>query len=377
MRVTFKPPAEQRPVVLTSRSGVSEWIEQEIAFWRPLASALGTAPKGVNWGQVEQPLKDALTLDPDGDSYASEAEQRLQSAVDILQFTSRDPRAALLQTMLAGGEDSAVIGFTYHALIDAKRVANLASNQRYSALVSQALAVRAAWLAFPTKRAVPEMKKSLQRIYSEAGGVLTGLQDEHGHASAAVASFEAQAQQLLTEGRDSWTNLLKKVDDEYAHLKERLTVELSLRAPVEYWSEKSSRHRSHARTYRWWFTGIAVAGLAVAIVTLWAWLVPTLEGDPTSWWALVLFSVFVAFWAWPLRLTSKLYLSHMHLAEDAGEREVVTKTFLALGDVIELTGDDRHLLLAALFRSSGAGLVKDDSNLSITDLLVARMAGKD
>ena len=105
------------------------------------------------------------------------------------------------------------------------------------------------------------------------------------------------------------------------------------------------------------------------------WTMTVLHSRPRVLAAGPIFSFLLAVWAWPLRLMSKLYLGSRHLHEDAREREVIAKTFLALNETATLSDGDRQLLLAALFRSSSAGLVKDEGGLSVVDLL-ARGVGK-
>ncbi|WP_275888041.1 DUF6161 domain-containing protein [Chromobacterium haemolyticum] len=64
---------------------------------------------------------------------------------------------------------------------------------------------------------------------------------------------------------------------------------------------------------------------------------------------------------WVLRIGVRMLLSHIHLENDAAERVTMAKTYLALlrrGRLPE--GDDLKTVLAALFRPTGDGIVKDE-----------------
>jgi hypothetical protein len=56
-----------------------------------------------------------------------------------------------------------------------------------------------------------------------------------------------------------------------------------------------------------------------------------------------------------------MFLSHLHLATDAGERVVMVKTYLSLIEGQGIASDGhRQLILQALFRPAADGIVKDE-----------------
>ncbi len=74
---------------------------------------------------------------------------------------------------------------------------------------------------------------------------------------------------------------------------------------------------------------------------------------------------------WLTRLTTKLFISNLHLGADAYERVTMIKTYLALlVDDKDLQGDDRQLILQTLFRPSSTGIIKDAEPMSILETLV-------
>ena len=64
---------------------------------------------------------------------------------------------------------------------------------------------------------------------------------------------------------------------------------------------------------------------------------------------------------WFIRLLVRIFLSSMHLENDAAERVTMAKTYLALIRSDSLSkGDNINTVLAALFRPTGDGIVKDE-----------------
>jgi hypothetical protein len=71
-------------------------------------------------------------------------------------------------------------------------------------------------------------------------------------------------------------------------------------------------------------------------------------------------SAFLALWV--LRIFSKLFLTHVHLQIDSGEREVMTETYLSLlRDGSGIATDDRTIILQNLFRPATTGIVHDET----------------
>jgi|GEM_PF-3910749 len=81
---------------------------------------------------------------------------------------------------------------------------------------------------------------------------------------------------------------------------------------------------------------------------------------------------------WVLRVMVRIFLSHVHLENDAAERVTMARTYLALlrrGKLPE--GDDLKTVLAALFRPTGDGIVKDEGMpLSITEIVTRQGPAK-
>lgn len=67
------------------------------------------------------------------------------------------------------------------------------------------------------------------------------------------------------------------------------------------------------------------------------------------------------FVVWFVRILVRILLSHLHLGTDANERVTMIQTYLALlREGNSLQENEKQLILAALFRPSTDGIVKDD-----------------
>lgn len=73
---------------------------------------------------------------------------------------------------------------------------------------------------------------------------------------------------------------------------------------------------------------------------------------------------------WISRILLKMTFSNLHLKEEAHEKETMILTYLALiNEGAGLRDDDRKLILESIFRSSTNGLIKDESNVTLLDIV--------
>lgn len=176
-------------------------------------------------------------------------------------------------------------------------------------------------------------------------------------ANDQVMGFEtAQGQ------RESEFDQLKATHEQAMEaLRKTFREELALRAPAEYWSQKRKGHRLWAAVSGGLsFLGIggAAAGLGWQIHEL---LNKTPAGTAPETWRIALLALVGVFTVWALRLVVRMFLSHLHLLTDAGERVVMVHTYLSLLEGDHLSSkEDRQLILQALFRPAADGIVKDE-----------------
>jgi hypothetical protein len=161
---------------------------------------------------------------------------------------------------------------------------------------------------------------------------------------------------------------------------------MKLRAPVEYWETKANEHKTNRITaFRNLKTYFAVMALALAALFAGAGaLIYSISqggtANPLSLYLVISAGLAalstVAFWFG--RLLTKLYLSEHHLQTDAQERAVMARTFLALVNEGTAGETDKDIILAALFRATQDGIVKDDGppDLAIQTLAARLLTSK-
>jgi len=73
---------------------------------------------------------------------------------------------------------------------------------------------------------------------------------------------------------------------------------------------------------------------------------------------------------WIARILLKITFSNLHLREEAHEKETMIMTYLALiNEGGGLENNDRQLILEAIFRPSTNGLIKDETNITLIDII--------
>lgn len=87
-----------------------------------------------------------------------------------------------------------------------------------------------------------------------------------------------------------------------------------------------------------------------------------------GWYALLIFASSSILWI--IRIVVKIALSNLHLSEDAHERVVMIQTYLAfIKEGHGLEENDKQLILSSLFRPSNIGIIKDESSITVADIV--------
>lgn len=141
---------------------------------------------------------------------------------------------------------------------------------------------------------------------------------------------------------------------------------MHLQAPVEYWAKKAGAHQQaekEAFGRLILFFPLALVLLAVIFgITAWQLLQPSPDRDTSVYFVVSAgLATIAGLIFWIGRLLTRLYLSEHHLRKDAEEREIMTRTYLALTRDDAADEKDRHIVLSALFRNASDGIVKDDA----------------
>lgn len=250
---------------------------------------------------------------------------------------------------------------------------------------------------------------ALQRLFGEMQTKLTEFQgSERDQAqrfeqlygslvdqkSVQQSSFES-----TQHGRDQeWQEKLATVQQELDLLKKTYDEHMALAAPVEYWEKKRRGHRTLAvisfvamlicMVAVGWFLHVElsvlssnalVAGVVeskeAATATGSGTLTTSLQSANAWKFGALLMMATLGFWL--IRLIVRIFLSSLHLENDAAERVTMAKTYLALLRDDGLPKDGSiGAVLAALFRPTGDGIVKDEGLPPTAMEWMTRLGGK-
>ena len=178
----------------------------------------------------------------------------------------------------------------------------------------------------------------------------------------------------LTPKTGTFTNLwrtqarsAKKINDAYrAHM--------ALKAPVTYWTEKCKNHKQSIRRLGF-ITILSAFATAISAGGIFFFLIkPSFPSEVHAEtaipvWGLGLLFIVSTLGIWITRLFTKMFISNLHLREDAYERIVMTQAYIALLSMKGLDGSDRKIALSTLFRPSASGFIRDDGPAGLLELL--------
>lgn len=363
----FRPKLDQVPRDFHSLETLEKWVKDERDFWNWLAQpASRLQPLNQLWNGTQSTLSQLLSLVSQRRKSQQEEErkqldQQIQGALDRLatggiQLTSADKRSRFAA---AAAEEDPVLGA--HIV--------LAFVQPQSMQVNSSQAVRALTQAEVFRHAISRKGVAARRealentegqwkdVLQEALDEYEGFREEFDQLSTDIDAARTKQHNEFAQLKDGWQDKLEEVETTF-------NEKLALQAPVAYWQDKATEHKSQAR----WRTLEFVCGLVVVGGLLWfladRWLRPVLEEaqGPDYWPFLVVFLGLAGLLIWPIRILSRSLLSHMHLKTDAEERVTMANTYLSLLRSPEgLPEGDRRLILDALFRSASTGIVRDDA----------------
>lgn len=156
---------------------------------------------------------------------------------------------------------------------------------------------------------------------------------------------------------------------------------MSLEAPVTYWTEKAKRHR-RALKGEGWKIGIEfivplyfILLLLVAGSYLFFVVLPLHDPLDTSKsiGLSALGLLFTTTALWYARLLTRQLMRHRALYEDAEERSVLLKSYIALARDGQVQKEDRILALGAAFRSANDGSSDDGAPDISTAAIIGRL----
>lgn len=199
-----------------------------------------------------------------------------------------------------------------------------------------------------------------------------------------------------------WQQKLADADAELKRLNDTYDTHMAIAAPVSYWETKRSKHKNWAL---WSFSALTLcmvafgwflycevkdigamvdatraAALAASSKTTTTSAAPasmTPLLDVLAGWKIGAYILLVTLVFWFIRLLVRIFLSNIHLENDAAERVTMAKTYIALMRDGSLNGKE-HIgtILAALFRPTGDGIVKDEGLPPTAMEWLTKLSGK-
>lgn len=211
-------------------------------------------------------------------------------------------------------------------------------------------------------------------------------------------------EEAQTKRDQEWQQKLSEAEAELKALNDTYDTYMAIAAPVNYWEAKRSNHKkwvigsfialSACMFIFGLFLYLEVQGIgtmieltrSAAIAAIEKGQTKSVNTSPTTIssmldvlasWKIGAYILLVTLAFWFIRLLVRIFLSNVHLENDAAERVTMAKTYLALMRDGSLDGK-QHLgtILAALFRPTGDGIVKDEGLPPTAMEWLTKLSGK-
>ena len=233
------------------------------------------------------------------------------------------------------------------------------------------------------KRLAGDMQTTLTQYQEAERAQTTRFDNLHGELTNQQSAQQTTFEEAQLKRTEAWELQSNTAQSELDNIKTTYDQHMALAAPVDYWETKRIKHRNMT-----WWSGIAVVAgmifvgyflsskmesisqslavispasqpIAASSVQAASTILPATSASTT--WQLGTFLMLAVLSIWAIRLLVRIFLSNMHLENDAGERVTMAKTYLALIRSDSLSKEKNiDSVLAALFRPTGDGIVKDE-----------------
>jgi hypothetical protein len=204
-----------------------------------------------------------------------------------------------------------------------------------------------------------DTNRELERQLNESKSLFSEARD--GLEALVVSMQQESLRQIDADSKqaaDDRTEFKRTFDA----LTQTYDAKLALQAPITYWKNQLKQHQIAATEKKHWFIFASVFTLTIVslfVYLLWgSFQAKNISEIPFSMWLITGAMIGLGFWV--VRLFSRLYLSREHLMRDAEERVTMIETFLALMQHGNIEKDELKFVLAAIFRPTEDGLIKDD-----------------
>jgi|GEM_PF-4281023 len=190
----------------------------------------------------------------------------------------------------------------------------------------------------------------------------------------------------LEKNLESFLQTANTIKDDYQNTKKAFEKDMELKASVSYWQSQAEKYSTRYKLFGF----IAFILAIVLLISLYEYIqVPfiysiidnniskgiILDAEEKMNWNLITHFGFLIFLTsisiWIIKIIIKLFLSSYHLYIDAEERTVMIKTYLALTNEGKnfISENDKIIILNSLFRTTPFGIIKEDTTVSIIDIV--------
>ena len=202
-----------------------------------------------------------------------------------------------------------------------------------------------------------------------------------------ASDFEDQITQQAISVKATIRETKKQLADFEASFKEKV----ALQSPAKYWTTKSVNHK-RAMSFMSIITILVAASALVLFIIatvnfhefkeiLEITITGSKAGAESELLAIVKqISILLAIstiGVWLTRLSTKIFISNLHLKMDAEERATMFRAYIALLSLDKgLNDDNRQLILQSLFRPSTTGFIKDEGPTTIPERVAKNVSRK-
>ncbi len=376
---------------------LKEWLTKEKVFWS------GTL-LGERFGALVSNIQQIERWNEAGPDSLAKLAELVQKGLSS-SVVSTSVRSVFIQSLREKGGLDAVKGALSYFLkeqVDANMPERLRGFllahefEKGSADTKETIGQDLLRLRSELDRTAEEAKKSVSQVIDEAGRARNQLADWQQTAQSTIQSKAAEAidnaerdvqtalDQLKKQAADAGAQVsaglnasteeirvavaeakvqVENAKQELQRFKEAMEKQMALQAPVNYWNRRRWIHGAFALGYGL----VNIAAFAGAAVGIWLWVDEHLPLKDLFDWPrlplgkMVMTAVFITLGLWLLRTLVRLFLMHLHLSTDAGERVVLIQTYLAMLKEGQATLEDRPYALQAVFRTVVVAPPKESS----------------
>ncbi|WP_417259437.1 DUF6161 domain-containing protein [Celeribacter sp.] len=157
---------------------------------------------------------------------------------------------------------------------------------------------------------------------------------------------------------------------EYERVKKLFFEDMKFQAPVRLWNLREKQHRAASKSAFKFFVGLAAVTAVIAICvpvcfgTHIAESFTNADEEFSAKGPLLIGGILttMSILLWIIRLQYKVFLSERHLMLDAAEKKAFAQSYRSLRRDEEVSRDSEAVVLAALFRPTQDGIIKDDES---------------